>query len=130
LAQEGEDLRSPVKRVSRARSLEVGSAGTLLAPTVASAVLDLKAVAKLALPQCPLGLEAVPIRSWADRGTKAASASRCKEVAGKTSSLSSKVRTIKGWFQPRGASTPVAASPAMALDGEDRAMVTRDQRTS
>jgi hypothetical protein len=130
LAQEGADLRSPVKQVSHARSMEVGSAETLPAPTGASAVLALKAVAKLALPQCPLGLEAVPIRSWADRGTKAASASHCKEVAGETSSLSSKLRVIKGRVQPWEASTLVTASPAMVLDGEDRAMVSRDQRTS
>jgi hypothetical protein len=77
--------------------MEVGSAETLPAPTEASAALALKAVANLALPQCPLGLEAVPIRSWADKGTKAASASRCKEVAGETSSLSNKLRAIKGW---------------------------------
>jgi hypothetical protein len=51
LAQEGEDPRSLGKRVSLARSMEVGSVETLPALMVASAAMVHKAAANQASPQ-------------------------------------------------------------------------------
>jgi hypothetical protein len=63
LAQEGEDPPSLGLWVSSARLKEMVSAKTLSVEKVASAVMDPKAVANLASPQCPLGQGAASVRS-------------------------------------------------------------------